>query len=181
MSCRDIPNVVRGKTLIKQFPVNDHFQIGIFQGNISEFDILIKYKQLINGKWTQPRTPKHIHWAIDILLKQHEAPEETNRFLDFLISKWNSIKPMKSIEDREKELDVTVLMDEVEKEASKYGELANKGEYSIKFLILLTKLLMLQEKTNREDAYMFKQVLDSLKQHSEIFSIVSASTFNGRL
>ena len=40
-------------------------------------------------------------------------------------------------------------------------------------------LLMLQEKTNREDAYMFKNVLDKLKEHSEIFSIVSTATFNG--
>lgn len=61
MSEREIPDIVRGRKLIMQFPVNDHFQIGIFQGTISDYDILIKYKQLINGKWTQPRTPKHIH------------------------------------------------------------------------------------------------------------------------
>ena len=36
-----------------------------------------------------------------------------------------------------------------------------------------------QEKTNREDAYMFKNVLDKLKEHSEIFSLVSTATFNG--
>ena len=70
-------------------------------------------------------------------------------------------------------------MDEVELESKNYAKLAGKGEYSIKFLILLTKLLMLQEKTNREDAYMFKNVLDKLKEHSEIFSLVSTATFNG--
>lgn len=49
MSDREIPNIVRGRKLIMQFPVNDHFQIGIFQGTITDYDILIKYKQLING------------------------------------------------------------------------------------------------------------------------------------
>lgn len=179
MNKREIPTIVRRKKLLIQFPVNDHFQIGIFQGELSEFDILVRYKQLINGKWTQPRTPKHIHWAVDILIKQHEVPEATDKFLDFLIAQWTSITPMKSKEDRKKALDFDTLMEETEKESKNYSELANKGEYSIKFIILLTKLLMLQEKTNREDAYMFKEVLDKLKKHSEIFSLVSAATFNG--
>ncbi len=179
MSERDIPSVVRGRKLIMQFPVNDHFQIGIFQGKISEFDILIKYKQLINGKWTKPRTPKHIHWAVDILIKQHEEPAATDEFLHFLLKQWESINPIRSEADRDKILNFYSLMDEVEMEAKNYAKLADKGEYSIKFLILLTKLLMLQEKTNRKDAYMFKNVLDKLRDHSEIFSIVSTATFNG--
>lgn len=179
MSDREIPNIVRGRKLIMQFPVNDHFQIGIFQGTITDYDILIKYKQLINGKWTQPRTLKHIHWAVDILIKQHEEPEATDKFLRFLLKQWESITPIKSEAERNRILNFDSLMDEVEIESKNYAKLAGKGEYSIKFLILLTKLLMLQEKTNREDAYMFKNVLDKLKEHSEIFSLVSTATFNG--
>ena len=65
---------VGGKSLplLIQFPVNDHFVIGIYQGTISKFDMIIKYRQLINEKWTRARTPKHIHWAVDILIKQNE-------------------------------------------------------------------------------------------------------------
>ena len=59
MSDREIPNIVRGRKLIMQFPVNDHFQIGIFQGTITDYDILIKYKQLINGKWIFKICAKH--------------------------------------------------------------------------------------------------------------------------
>lgn len=50
--------------LLLQFPVNDHFVIGIYQGTISKFDMIIKYRQLINGKWQRSRTPKHIHWLL---------------------------------------------------------------------------------------------------------------------
>ena len=63
-------------------------------------------------------------------------------------------------------------------EASNYEVLAGKGEYSVKFLLLLAKLLMVQEKTNRHDAYMFKRLLEQLKEHKNIFQIVSTATFH---
>ena len=44
------------------------------------------------------------------------------------------------------------------------------------FLILLAKLLMLQEKTNRPDAYMFKRVLDGLKRGEDLFKVLSTAT-----
>ena len=63
----------------------------------------------------------------------------------------------------------------------KYKKLDNYGEYNIEFLIVLMKLLMTQEKTNREDAYMFKKVLNELlKTDLDIFAIMSASGFGGR-
>jgi hypothetical protein len=42
--------------------------------------------------------------------------------------------------------------------------------------LLIAKLLMIQEKTNREDAYMFKKLLERLKEGKDIFSIVSTAT-----
>jgi len=40
---------------------------------------------------------------------------------------------------------------------------------------------MIQEKTNRADAYMFKRILDELlKDNMDIFSIVSTSTLGRR-
>jgi len=61
-----------------------------------------------------------------------------------------------------------------------YKELSEKGEYSIKFLILLAKLLMMQEKTNLETAYMFKKLLKTLHDGGDIFSAVSTATHTGR-
>lgn len=67
-------------------------------------------------------------------------------------------------------------MDQVNKEAANYPKLAEKGEYSVKFLLLLANLLMIQEKTNRSDAYMFKELLHKLKNHKNIFEIVSTAS-----
>ena len=162
--------------LLTQFPVNDHFQIGVYQGTISKLDMIVRYKQLLGDNWTRARTPKHIHWAVDILIKQHEDPHATNRFLDFLLKHWNTVTPLLSAEERDKALDTETLLEQVNKEALNYPELAEKGEYSIKFLILLAKLLMLQEKTNYPDAYMFKTLLEQLKAHKDIYQIVSTAT-----
>ncbi|MBO4319863.1 MAG: hypothetical protein J5857_05285 [Treponema sp.] len=169
---------VKGKKLplLTQFPVNDHFQIGVYQGTLSKFDMIIRYKQLLNSEWTRPRTPKHIHWAVDILIKQNENPKATNEFLDFLLQYWNSVTPLLSERDRAELLETNELLDEVNKEAKQYQNLAKHGEYSIKFLILLAKLLMVQEKTNYHKAYMFKTLLEQLKEHKDIYKIISTAT-----
>lgn len=164
------------KKLLIQFPVNDHFIIAIYQGKLSKFDIIIKYRQLINNKWTRFRTPKHIHWAVDILIKQNEKPRETKKFIEFLLNYWDTVQPITSKKEREKLLNIETLKTEVDEESSNYQNLANRGEYSIKFLLLLAKLLMYQEKTNNSQAYMFKKLLEQLKDSPDIFSVVSTAT-----
>jgi hypothetical protein len=91
---------------------------------------------------------------------------------------WNRTTPIRTDEERAHFLRTDTLLEEVNTEASKYTALANHGEYSVKFLILLAKLLMVQEKTNRNDAYMFKTLLEQLREHNDIFRIVSTATYH---
>ncbi len=164
--------------LLTSFPVNGTFYIGVYQGKLSPFDVIIKYRQKENGKWSRLRTPKHIHWAVDILIKQYQENEATSRLLDFLLKLWDSTTPWKSEEDRKNFLNVDDLLGFVNEEALKYPELAEKGEYSLRFLILLAKLLMAQEKTNRDDAFMFKNLLEKLKNHNNIYQVISTATYH---
>ncbi len=160
--------------------VNGRFIVAVYQGSLSKFDILIKYRQKIEGKWSRIRTPKHIHWAVDVLIKMHEDKSQTKQFLNFLIEIWNNTKPFKDDDEREKFLSIENLLEANKEEINRYEELGKKGEYSIKFLILLAKLLMAQEKTNLETAYMFKNLLDALRAGKDIFKIVSTATHTGR-
>lgn len=166
----------KGKVLLTTIPVNGEYILGLYQGRFSEFDILIKYRQLENGKWSRPRTPKHIHWAVDILTKHYSEPHETDRFIESLLQLWEKTEGIRSDEDRQRLLNESYLIDSVNQEASNYPKLAQKGEYSAKFLLLLARLLMLQEKTNNPDAYMFKKLLQKLKNHKNIFEIVSTAS-----
>ena len=169
---------IKHNILLAEFPVNGTYIIGIYQGSLSKYDILIKYRKLENGKWSRIRTPKHIHWAVDILIKHYCDIETTDSLLDFLIDLWDKTNPIRTDAERESLLDTQVLLNDVNNEASKYNALANHGEYSVRFLILLAKLLMIQEKTNRNDAYMFKKLLEQLKEHNDIFKIVSTATYH---
>jgi len=172
-----------GKEKIPLFvcKVNDKFILAVYQGSLSKYDILIKYRQKYKDNWSRIRTPKHIHWAVDILIKMYADRKKTKQFLDFLIEVWDKTAPVKDEERQKKFLSIKYLLETNKNEIRYYEDLGKKGEYSIKFLILLAKLLILQEKTNLETAYMFKRLLTSLKSGEDIFKIVSiASLTKGR-
>jgi len=157
--------------------INGSFIIAVYQGSLSKYDILIKYRQKIDGKWSRIRTPKHIHWAVDVLIKMHFENKKTKDFLDFLIKIWEDTTPFKNEQEREDFLNIEKLIEANKQEIERYEELSQRGEYSIKFLVLLARLLMAQEKTNLESAYMFKKLLDALKSGKDIFGIVSIATY----
>lgn len=181
----DLPTMTfrkEGKTIlpIKIFPINGEIILSVYKGSLSKFDILLKYRQKdAKGRWTRIRTPKHIHWAVDILMKMQKEANLTKEFLDFMLTEWSNTKPIDS-EQKRISLDLEKLLGLSKEEITKYQKLSETGEYSIKFLILLAKLLMLQEKTNKSDAYMFRKLLESIKNNRSLFEIISNASYTGR-
>lgn len=162
--------------LLLSFPVGNNYMIGVYQGSLSPFDIIVKYRQKENGRWSRLRTPKHIHWAVDIIIKQHMLPAVTQLFIDELIVLWNQTNPMTSLVERNQFLNTQSLLQSANAIARNYQNLNGKGEYSVEFLCVLAILLMRQEKTNNPAAYMFKNLLEALKAKDDIFKIVSVAT-----
>ncbi len=101
-------------------------------------------------------------------------------YLIFLLEIWEGVQSVKTSEAQQEALDVNFLLKDSQQMIDRYEELSSKGEYSVKFLILLAKLLMIQEKTNLETAYMFKRLLTALREGGDIFKIVSTATHVGR-
>lgn len=168
---------IRGKELTSIVDIffESNYTIYVFQGNISKNDIIVKYSE--EGK--RIRTPKHIHWAVDLLLKLQAEKDLTRSFIKEIRQEWEDCKPL---DDNNDQSLISLVDNYIEiTDVSKYKELDNFGEYDVEFLIVLMTLLMTQEKTNREDAYMFGNVLDSLlEEELDIFAIMSASGFGGR-
>lgn len=168
-------------TPLKIFSPDDKTIIGVYQGGFSRFDILIKYRQIKKeGKWSNLRTPKHIHWAVDLLIKMYTDKKKIRQFLDFLLDIWDKTLPIKSKNERDKVLNIKSLLEKHKDKIKTYQDISQFGEYRIEFLILLAKLLMIQEKTNMPNAYMFKKLLEALRKAEDIFSIVSIATHRGR-
>jgi hypothetical protein len=111
-------------------------------------------------------------------MKTQTYGDLTRQFLDYFIEVWNNTKPLKSEKERQS-LDLAKLLEYSSTELEKFKALSEKGEYSVRFLILLAKLLMIQEKTNRADAYMFRKVLEGLRSGSDLFSVLSRATLRG--
>lgn len=155
--------------------VFENYTIFVFEGKLSQFDILIKYKK---GS-LHIRTPKHIHWVVDILMKMQGKEKLAKEYLERIKICWNNCKPLENrnfetlknlIENGEKEIDI-----------KKFSELNAFGEYDVEFLYVLMQLLSVQEKTNRADAYMFGKIIDELLEaERDIFKIVSTAGYNGR-
>ena len=149
--------------------------IYVFQGNLSQFDIVIKYKK--DGK--RIRTPKHIHWVVDILMKMQGNEELTKEYLLAIQNCWNTCVPLSNNDfDTLKDL---IETGEKDIKIGQFFDLNVFGEYDVEFLYVLMELLAVQEKTNRADAYMFGKIIEELLETDrDIFKIISTAGFGGR-
>lgn len=161
----------------KEFTLSDGTIIGIFQGNRGEnpdLDIKICYKD----RYTKgsKRTPQHIHWVIDILIKKQHSKELTLEFIKYLRDMWERVEPFRNKEEQQKcELKQTTHI-----KLKKFEKLNQYGEYTIEFIGHLIELMMRMEKTGLARAFMFKDLLDAIIQEKDIFSIVGKATHTGR-
>lgn len=162
------------KKAIIEFVFTEYI-IYVFQGSLSQYDILIKYRK--DG--TRIRTPKHIHWVVDILMKMQGNETLTKQYLVAIQHCWNTCSPLPDnsyetlktlVEDGEQAIDI-----------EQYSLLNSFGEYDVEFLYVLMELLAVQEKTNRADAYMFGSIIEELLETDrDIFKIISTAGFGGR-
>src|SRR3990167_4664185 len=84
---------------IKEIKLNDGTIIGVFEGSRGanpDHAILIKYQE----KGKRLRTPKHIHWVIDLLVKKEHNRELTLKFMKYLREMYERVYAFKSKEDR---------------------------------------------------------------------------------
>ncbi len=162
------------KKAIIEFVFTDYI-VYVFQGNLSQFDIIIKYKK--DGK--RIRTPKHIHWVVDILMKMQGEEKLTKKYLLAIQHCWNTCVPL-SNNDFDT-LKAIIKNGEKAIKIEQFFHLNRYGEYDVEFLYVLMELLAIQEKTNRSDAYMFGDIIDELLEADmDIFKIISTAGFNGR-
>ena len=116
------------------------------------------------------RTPKHIHLIIDLYMKLSQNKELTLKLVDYLIDMMKKLKPETSFPPS--------LQVYNKNDIDKFKELNNYGEYSIEFILVVTELIMIQEKTNYPNGIMNIKVFERFRnKHNDIFSVVSAATF----
>ena len=155
---------------IKEIKLDDGTVIGIFEGSRGanpDHDILIKYQE--DGK--RIRTPKHIHWVIDLLIKKEHNRELTLRFMKYLREMYDKVEAFKSKEER-----TTFILNETTLEKLKQFEELNKyGEYNVEFVGHLIELMIKMEK-NHPNPHVFRELIEAMIAEKEIFVVVSKAT-----
>lgn len=164
------------KYAIKEITLHDGTIIGVFEGNKgynTDHDILIKYQE--NKK--RIRTPKHIHWVIDLLIKKEHNRELTLGFMKYLRNMYDRVEGFKNKEDRKK----FDLRETTDSKLKPFEELNRYGEYKVEFIGHLIELMIKMEKNTppEKPARVFKELMDAMIQEKEIFVVVSKATQNG--
>src|SRR3990167_511228 len=158
---------------IKEIKLNDGTIIGVFEGSRGanpDHDILIKYQE--RGK--RLRTPKHIHWVIDLLIKKEHNRELTLKFMKYLRDMYDKVDSFKSKEDRRN----CVLKETTTEKLKPFQELNKYGEYKVDFIGHLIELMIKMEKNTppEKPARVFRELMEAMIQEKEIFVIVSKAT-----
>lgn len=158
---------------IKEIKLQDGTIIGVFEGNRGanpDHDILIKYQE--EGK--RLRTPKHIHWVIDLLIKKEHNKELTLDFMKYLRTMYDRVDAFKSKKDRKK----CEIKETTDEKLKPFEELNDYGEYKVDFIGHLIELMIKMEKNTppEKPARVFKELMDAMIAEKEIFTIVSKAT-----
>src|SRR3989344_2982498 len=161
------------KYAIKEIRLQDGTIIGVFEGNRGhnpDHDILIKYQE--NKK--RLRTPKHIHWVIDLLIKKEHNKELTLKFMKYLRNMYDRVEGFTSKEERAN----CILKETTKQKLKPFEELNKYGEYKVEFIGHLIELMIKMEKNTppEKPARVFRELLDAMIQEKEIFVIVSKAT-----
>lgn len=162
---------------------SDTLFLCITKWNLSNYDIKVNYKDLNDSDFW--KTPKHIHWIFDIMIKKEHKPEEVKLFMNFLLNKWNNLNSefcsseLIKLHNREKTLES--LFNDIQNDISTFTESNDYWYFPNDFLILFWYLMVLQEKNNRNDAYMFKNMLEwVINDEYNPYKIISIATWKYR-
>ena len=145
-------------------------KVSVYEGkkkDRSAYDFIVKYTEPLKRE----RTPKHIHLIVDLYLKWAGNKDLTLKLRDHMLSVFQKIRPVTYFPPK--------LQVYNETDVHQFKELEGFGEYDIEFLLVVSELLMIQEKTNYPLGSM-TQMMYAAFGKEDIFGVVSAASFRGQ-
>lgn len=147
----------------KHFVMEDGILLAMFQGNRGdnpELDFILKFLQ--PGAKSRLRTPKHMHWVVDLLLKMETYRKDVCEIINFYKNYYNKVKPFQTLEERKNYIPKTP--NEIKR---KYSKLNHKGTYSLEYVAHLIELFIICEKQSPRDYKMFEDLLNTLSEYCQ--------------
>lgn len=113
-------------------------QIGVYPGRKSEspFDFIVKFREPNKRE----RTPAHVHLVVEMYVKHAYNPLLTLKLKDHILTMLSQIKPIDSFPPS--------LQFFIPEHIELFKDLNRVGEFTVEFLLVVTELMAIQEKTN---------------------------------
>lgn len=137
------------------------------QGSKTPNDFIIRYQEPNR----RIRTPKHIHVIVDLYMKltgNHAITMQlVDHILDNIISK---VSPSNT--------NPPAIQIYSPQTVQQFQTLDGFGVYSVEFVLYVTEMIMIQEKTNYPNGTLTDKLFRKFRHHSnDLFAIISAATY----
>ncbi|GIV06224.1 MAG: hypothetical protein KatS3mg016_1799 [Fimbriimonadales bacterium] len=134
----------------------------------SPHDFVVKFRDPNRGgRW---RTPKHIHLIVELYVKEAYDAALTYQLRDYLVNLFQQIQPISSYPPR---LQVYKPGNE-----QQFARLDAVGEFSVEFLLVVSELIFIQEKTNYPGGSLTLELYKAFGKEDR-FSVINRATFRG--
>lgn len=113
-------------------------QIGVYPGRKPEspHDFIVKFREPNKRE----RTPAHVHLIVEMYVKHAHNPSLTLKLKEHILTMLSQIKPVNSFPPN--------LQFFKPEHVEQFKDLDKVGEFTIEFLLVVTELMAIQEKTN---------------------------------
>jgi hypothetical protein len=131
-------NVRRSQEDDLVYTTKANVQIGVYPGRKPEspYDFIVKFREPNKRE----RTPAHIHLIVEMYVKYAFNPQLTLRLKEHILLMLASIKPINSFPPS--------LQYFKPEHIEPFKELDRVGEFTVEFMLVVTELMAIQEKTN---------------------------------
>lgn len=178
-SARDVLHYHKGGELHKSlqvFHLADGTLLGMFQGNRGDrpdLDFVIKF--LTPGPCKKLRTPKNLHWVVDILMIGKADPAGALKLTRSLLECYQGAQAFKSARARN-----AFQPEKAQKIAQEFQHLDKKGAVSVAFVTHIVELFSICEKASPRDTKMFENLLlvlvDYFDGRKDYYQVLNATT-----
>lgn len=133
----------------------------------SPYDFVVQYREP-GKRW---RTPKHIHLVVELYVKEAYNKQLTHQMRDHLLQVFQEVKPITQYPPSLQVYQPAHVIP--------FKELDAVGEFSVEFLLVVSELIFIQEKTNYPEGSLTYELYRDFGQKDR-FSVVHKATYRGQ-
>ncbi len=135
----------------------------------SPYDFVVKFRDPRLS--SHLRTPKHIHLIVELYVKEAFDKQLTYKLRNHLLWLFDQVQPIQTFPP--------TLQIFQPQHVLPFKALDQVGEFSVEFLLVVSELIFIQEKTNYPTGSLTRQLYEDFGQKDR-FSVIHKAVFRGR-